>query len=61
MIEVKYSTMCLSDYTGQIVGIECRLTEGTGGSANGEILAAELGKKETDQVKNTKAIHKRRT
>ena len=29
-------------------GIECRLTEKTGGSAKGEILAIQLGKEQTD-------------
>jgi hypothetical protein len=33
-------------------GIQCRLTASTGGNAEGEILAAELGKKQRDQVKN---------
>jgi len=42
-------------------GIQCRLTAGTGGSAKAEILAVELGKKQTDEVKNIKTINKMRT
>ena len=42
-------------------GIQCRLTAVTAGSAKAEILAVELGKKQTDQVKNTKTVNKKRT
>jgi len=39
-------------------GIQCRLTAGTAGSAKGEILAVQLGKEETDRVKNRKTYNK---
>jgi len=41
--------------------IECRLTARTGGSAKGEILAVQLGKEQTDRVKNRKTVNKKRT
>jgi hypothetical protein len=37
-------------------GIQCRLTARTAGSANGEILALQLGKMQTGQVKYIKSI-----
>jgi len=40
-------------------GIQCKLTVRTGGSAKGEILALELGKKQ--KVKITKTINRMRT
>ena len=40
-------------------GIQCRLTARTGGSAEGEILAVQLGKEQTDRVKSTKESIKR--
>ncbi len=36
-------------------GVQCRLTARTGGSTKGEILASELEKKQTDQVKRIKS------
>ena len=41
-------------------GIQCRLTAGTAGSAKGEILAVQLGKKQTDRVKDTKTLNNKR-
>jgi hypothetical protein len=40
-------------------GILCRLTARTGRSDKGEILAVQLGKKQTGQIKNEKQSIKR--
>jgi len=40
-------------------GIQCRLTAGTAGSAKSEILVVQLENKQTDEVKNTKAVNKK--
>ena len=41
-------------------GVQLRLTARTRGSAKAEILVSELEKKQTDQVKNTRADNKKK-